>query len=116
MVLNGGKFEDAVTELVLIFHYNSSSELQKPIHLYFSSEAEGVSHSAIQRLVFLSNRSYNPDCSSHPTSHIAPTHLRGHLCGYYDHEIFIYGSVRVLTAAPGLPLLAKLVLGPLFQD
>lgn len=107
MVLNGRKCEDAVTELVLIFDYNSSSELQKPIQLYFSSEAEGVSHSAIQYLVFLSNRSYNRDCSSHPTSHIAPTHLRGHQCGYYNHEIFIYGSVRVVTAAPGLPVAGK---------
>lgn len=30
---NGEKCEDAVTELVLIFDYNSSSELQKPIQL-----------------------------------------------------------------------------------
>lgn len=107
---------ESPSNLVLIFDYNSSSELQKAIQVYLSSGAEGVSHSVIQDVVFLSNRSYSPDFSSHLTSHIAPTHLRGHQCGYYNHEIFIYGSVRVLTAAPGLPVAGKTGPWSPFQD
>lgn len=94
MLINGRNSEDARTELALVldnlFKFLSPEQVVGKLFKIYCIMSFNVifranpkesaivcykAYKIIQYLVFISNGSYNPDCSSHPTSRTAPTHL-----------------------------------------